>query len=118
VQVKSGTAATDASSIGRESGVIDAINAPTVEPGKACPARKWHSPGDLPVFGASGGVCVFVDQAVEDTFSADLLHVDVSYGAAVSVTFVAGDALSDALWGARTRPLALTWASMRLARIR
>jgi hypothetical protein len=42
-------------------------------------------------------VCVFVDQAVEDTFSADLLHVDVSYGAAVSVTFVAGDALSDAL---------------------
>jgi hypothetical protein len=40
VQVKSGTAATDASSLGRESGVIDAINAPTVEPGKACPARK------------------------------------------------------------------------------
>ena len=42
-------------------------------------------------------MCVFVDQAVEDRFSADLLYVDVSYGGAVRVTFVAGDALGDAL---------------------
>jgi hypothetical protein len=40
-------------------------------------------------------VRIFVDQAIEDGFSADLLSVDV--GGAGSVTFVVGDALDYAL---------------------
>jgi hypothetical protein len=42
-------------------------------------------------------VRVFVDQAAQDGFSADLLSVDVDHGGAGSVTSVAGDALGDAL---------------------
>ena len=39
---------------------------------------------------------VFVDQASQDGFSADLLCVDVRHGGAESVTFVVGNALGDA----------------------
>jgi hypothetical protein len=42
-------------------------------------------------------VHIFVDQAVEDGFSVDLPCVDVGYGRGVSVAFVVGDALVDAL---------------------
>ena len=49
--------------------------------------------GDLQVFRAPGGVRVFVDQAVEDRFPADLLCADVGHGGAGSDTFV--------VWGAR-----------------
>jgi hypothetical protein len=51
----------------------------------------------LQVFHALGGVDIFVDQAVEDGFSADLPCVDVGYGRAVDVGFVLGDVLGDAL---------------------
>jgi hypothetical protein len=44
-------------------------------------------------------VRVFVDQAAQDGFSADLLCVDVGRGGAGSVRFVAGDALGDAWCG-------------------
>jgi hypothetical protein len=47
--------------------------------------------------GASGGVHVFVDQAVEDGFPADLPCVGVGYGRWLSVRFVGGDVLGDAL---------------------
>jgi hypothetical protein len=49
--------------------------------------------GDLQVFRAPGGVRVFVDEAVEDRFPADLLCADVGHGGAGSDTFV--------VWGAR-----------------
>jgi hypothetical protein len=62
-----------------------------------CPARKYGSVGDLRVFRASGGIRVFVDQAAQDGFSADLLYIDVGHGGAGSVTFIVGDALGDAL---------------------
>jgi DNA-binding SARP family transcriptional activator len=42
-----------------------------------CPARKWDSAADLQVFQASGGAHIFVDQAAQDRFSADLPCVDV-----------------------------------------
>ena len=64
---------------------------------QTCPARKYDSAGDLQVFSALGGACIFVDQAVEDGFSADLPFVDVGYGRAASAAFVVGDALGDAL---------------------
>ena len=44
-----------------------------------------------------GGVHIFVDQAVEDGFSADLPYVDVGYGRGVDVAFGVRDALVDAL---------------------
>jgi hypothetical protein len=40
---------------------------------------------------------VFVDQAVEDRFSADLLCVDVGHGSAERVTVAVGDTLRDTL---------------------
>jgi hypothetical protein len=46
-----------------------------------------------------GGVHIFVDQAVEDRFSADLLCADVGYGRVVGVGFVCGDVLGDAWRG-------------------
>jgi hypothetical protein len=52
---------------------------------------------DLRVFRAPGGVRVLVDQATQDRFSADLPCVDVGQSGAVSVTFVGGDVLGDAL---------------------
>jgi hypothetical protein len=51
--------------------------------------------GDLQVFHVSGSVRVFVDQAVENRFSADLLCADIGHGGAGSGTFVVGDALGD-----------------------
>ena len=50
----------------------------------------------------SGGVCVFVDQAAQDRFSADLLPFDVEHGGAGSVRFVVGDA-PDQVPAARSR---------------
>jgi hypothetical protein len=44
----------------------------------------------------SGGVRVFVDQAAQDRFSADLPRFDVGHGGAGSVKFVM-DALGNAL---------------------
>jgi hypothetical protein len=64
---------------------------------RTCSARKYGSVGDLPVFRASGGKRVFVDQAAQDGVSADLSCVDVGHGGAESVTFIGGDALGDAL---------------------
>jgi hypothetical protein len=64
---------------------------------RPCPARKQDWAGDLQVFRASRGVRVFVDQAAQDRFSADLLCVDVGHGGAGSVRFVVGDVLGDAL---------------------
>ena len=49
------------------------------------------------MFRPSGGVRVFVDQALEDGFSADLMVVDVGRRGAGTVAFVVGDALRDAL---------------------
>jgi hypothetical protein len=49
------------------------------------------------VFRASGCALIFVDQAFADGFSADLLCVDLGYGRGVSIAFVGGDALGDAL---------------------
>jgi hypothetical protein len=63
----------------------------------SCPARKQDWAGDLQVFRESGDVRVFVDQAAQDGFSADLLCVDVGHGGAGSVRFVVGDVLGDAL---------------------
>ena len=40
---------------------------------------------------------IFVDQAVEDRFSADLLYVDVGQGDPGTIAFVVGDVLRDAL---------------------
>jgi hypothetical protein len=45
---------------------------------------------------ASGGVRVFVDQAVEDGFSADPLDIEVGHGSPGSVASGVGDALGDA----------------------
>jgi hypothetical protein len=45
----------------------------------------------------SGCALIFVDQAVEDGFPADLPCVDVGYGRGVSIALVGGDALGDAL---------------------
>jgi hypothetical protein len=45
-----------------------------------CSVSGQDSAGDLRVFRALGGVHVFVDQAVEDGFSADLLCVEVGHG--------------------------------------
>jgi hypothetical protein len=50
--------------------------------------------GDLQVFHASASVGVFVDQAAQDGFSADLLSVDVGHRGAGGAGFVVGDALS------------------------
>ncbi len=58
----------------------------------ALPLGGW--PAGLP---ALGGVDIFVDQAAQDGFSADLPCADVGHGRAVSVGFVGGDALGDAL---------------------
>ena len=55
--------------------------------------------GDLQVFHASGGVGVFVDQAAQDGFSADLLSVDIGHRGAGSAGLVVGDALRDARCG-------------------
>ena len=63
----------------------------------SCPARKSDSAGDLHVFRPSGRVCVFVDQAAQDSFSADLLAVDVGHRGRGSVKFVVGDTLRYAL---------------------
>jgi hypothetical protein len=46
---------------------------------------------------ASGGVRVFVDQAVQDGFSADPLDIEVSHGGWGSVVSGIGDMLSNAL---------------------
>jgi len=54
---------------------------------------------DLQVVRASGGVRVFVDQAVEDGFSADLMCVGGCSGRGDSVGFAGGDALGDAMVG-------------------
>jgi hypothetical protein len=51
----------------------------------------------LQIFSALGGVDIFVDQAVEGRFSADLPYVGVGYGRGVNVAFGAGDTLGDAL---------------------
>jgi hypothetical protein len=45
----------------------------------------------------AGCALIFVDQAVEDRFSADLPCAGVGYGRGVSIAFVGGDALGDAL---------------------
>ena len=50
---------------------------------------------------ASGGVRVFVDQAAQDRFSADLPCIDVGHGAAEGVRFAVGDTLGNALVRAR-----------------
>jgi hypothetical protein len=63
----------------------------------SCPARKHDWAGDLRFVRASGGVRVFVDQAVEDGFSADPLDIEVGHGGPGSVASGAGDALGDAL---------------------
>jgi len=62
----------------------------------SCP-KIGGSPGDLRVFRSLGGRRIFVDQAVEDGFSADLPCSDVGYGRGASGAFVGGDALGDAL---------------------
>ena len=62
-----------------------------------CPARKHDWAGNLRFVRASGGVRVFVDQAVEDGFSADPLDIEVGHGGPGSVASGVGDALSDAL---------------------
>ena len=49
------------------------------------------------LFRVSDCTLIFIDQAVEDRFSADLPCVDVGYGRGVSVAFGGGDALGDAL---------------------
>src|SRR6266704_2277521 len=62
------------------------------------PGRKTQDNPQSPRTQAPlGGVHIFVDQAVEDGFSADLPCVDVGYGRGMSVAFVVGDALGDAL---------------------
>src|ERR1035438_6107842 len=53
----------------------------------------WWPAGPPP----SGGVRVFVDQAVKDRLSADLLRIDVGQGGAGNVAFAVGDALAYAL---------------------
>ena len=70
----------------------------------SCPARKHDWAGDPRFVRASGGVRVFVDQAVEDGFSADPLDIEVGHGGPGSVASGVGDALGDALvrcflWG-------------------
>src|ERR1039458_3420220 len=62
-----------------------------------CPARKYDLVSDLQVFRVLGGIRVFVDQAAQDGFSADLSCVDVGHGGAGSATFIVRDALGDAL---------------------
>ncbi len=61
---------------------------------------KQDSAGDMQVVRASGGVRVFVDQAVQDGFSADLLCVDVGHGGAGSATFWAAPRFPDSIIGA------------------
>jgi hypothetical protein len=61
------------------------------------------------------GADIFVDQAVEDGFSADLLCAEVGHGRGVSVGFVSGELLGecpDAACGARI--LDLGWAACRV----
>jgi hypothetical protein len=65
--------------------------------GFTCPARKYDSAGDLQVIRASGSVCVLVDQAAQDRFSADPFAVDVRHSGAGSVMLADGNALRDAL---------------------
>jgi hypothetical protein len=63
---------------------------------RPCPARKHDWAGDLRFVQASGGVRVFVDQAVEDGFSADPHDIEVGHGGPGSVASGVGDALGDA----------------------
>jgi hypothetical protein len=64
---------------------------------RSCPARKHDWACDLWFVRASGGVRVFVDQAVEDGFSADPLDVEVGHGGLGSVVSGDRDTLGDAL---------------------
>ena len=74
---------------------------PVLPPGRLLtnivPFENRNSGVDLRFVGASGGVRVFVDQAAQDGFSEDPSAVEVGHGDAVSVGFVGGDALGDAL---------------------
>ena len=66
-------------------------------PGRSCPAGKWDLPGNVRVFGVSGGARVLVDQAAEDGFAVDPFAVEVGNGEVAIVVFAVGDALGDAL---------------------
>jgi hypothetical protein len=85
---------------GEGDGGADAVEFPDRldRPG-AVPLENRIRSGDLQVFHASGSVRVFVDQAVENRFSADLLCADIGHGGAGSGTFAVGDALGDPLVG-------------------
>ena len=67
----------------------------------ADPAHPKIGFGSSParVLRASGGVRVFVDQAAQDRFSADLPCIDVGHGAAEGVRFAVGDTLGNAWCG-------------------
>ena len=60
------------------------------------PLEDRISGADLQVFRVSGGANVFIDQAVEDGFSADLPRAGVGFDRGVSVAFTVRDALGDA----------------------
>lgn len=64
---------------------------------RPCAARSYYSVADLQVFRVLGAAHIFVDQAVEYRFSADPRWVDIDHGGGMSVRFVGGDALGDAL---------------------
>jgi hypothetical protein len=74
---------------------------PAARPRRADPVPLGNTiqPGQLRVLGGSGGVRVFVDQAIQDGPSVDPCGVEVGHGGAGRVTICVGDMLGDAWCG-------------------